>query len=341
MAQSFNDSGQYLGEALSEESPANSQGKRRVQILAEYFDNGIEHDDMYSIKSSKVAVKIFPKNRSSCSNTALLNEANALSFSHPNIVNIFKLICMEQCHGLVFMELHGKQNLQHLIQDPHFTLDTNLQLKYAHQIARAIEYCHKNKVLHLDIKPQNILVNISNQTCKLCDFGSSQKFGEEHGLTQPPNVNTVVYTDPQILKGDKPSTMSDVYSFGITLWQLLARALLSKFLSAYFLVLADSKLAGEKDPEALHPVNSKKMGENARLVFVRRLTPCSMRHRLSLERIVSLHNLWKSLVASSCIVVVLSEPLHEIRLRASRRVERTYDCKFHIDLVMLYYRITF
>nr|CAD7396845.1 unnamed protein product [Timema poppensis] len=57
--------------------------------------------------------------------------------------------------------------------------------------------------------------------CYIMEFNQEidgQYLGENH-------ENTVVYTDPQILKGDKPSTMSDVYSFGITLWQLLARAI--------------------------------------------------------------------------------------------------------------------
>nr|CAD7257210.1 unnamed protein product [Timema shepardi] len=165
--------------------------------------------------------------------------------------------------------------------------------------------------------------------------------------------NTVVYTDPQILKGDKPSTMSDVYSFGITLWQLLARVNVQPLYSS----LMEHVKSGDLEPAAifrtslprlqehqlalLGRINTRmvspnhgrgwgmrwlkpqqRMCENARLVFVRRLTPCSMRHRLSLERIVNLHNLWKSLVASSCIVVVLSEPLNEIRFRASRQVER-------------------
>lgn len=87
----------------------------------------------------------------------------------------------------------------------------------------AVYYCHKNGVIHLDIKPQNVMIVIRNKsyTCKLCDFGCSVKFGNTTEEDHRQEVQgTIRYMSPEALKGVTVVPKSDIYSIGIVMWQL-------------------------------------------------------------------------------------------------------------------------
>jgi serine/threonine protein kinase len=60
--------------------------------------------------------------------------------------------------------------------------------RYALDIALALHHCHSNKILHLDVKPSNIMVCSEADYCKLCDFGSSHVLGDEEYCTVSPNM---------------------------------------------------------------------------------------------------------------------------------------------------------
>jgi len=107
-------------------------------------------------------------------------------------------------------------------------------------VVAALRYCHSQNVLHLDVKPTNILValgikssgvgNLSkvkrSYICKLCDFGSSIEMGESCARPEQTSANgTLRYMSPEVLRSDTLSEASDIYSLGITMWQLQARRL--------------------------------------------------------------------------------------------------------------------
>lgn len=101
----------------------------------------------------------------------------------------------------------------------------------------ALRYCHAHNVLHLDVKPNNILVALGarpslvgcklkhkrSYICKLCDFGSSMEIGENCPRGSP--RGTLRYMSPEALRATVLSEASDVYSLGITMWQLQTRSL--------------------------------------------------------------------------------------------------------------------
>lgn len=103
-------------------------------------------------------------------------------------------------------------------------------------ILAALRYCHSHHVLHLDVKPPNVLValgtkstggrNLCNRSyiCKLCDFGSSIKL-DESCANQSTAKGTLRYMSPEALRSSTLSCASDIYSLGITMWQLQARRL--------------------------------------------------------------------------------------------------------------------
>lgn len=105
-------------------------------------------------------------------------------------------------------------------------------------ILAALRYCHSQHVLHLDVKPPNVLValgtkstgagNLYNRSyiCKLCDFGSSIKLDDESCANPKHSAKgTLRYMSPEALRSATLSCASDIYSLGITMWQLQARRL--------------------------------------------------------------------------------------------------------------------
>ena len=153
------------------------------------------------------------KMKSSTKNPAATQEAfkaesRLQGLNHPNVI---RLIAVEP--ELIILEfIPLAVNLQTLIDE-----DLNYPWrKYAQQLVRALSYLHTNNVLHLDLKPANVLVNQQHQ-CKVIDFGCSQpRFNPNHSACQ----GTLAYRAPELFKGHLPTTKADVYSLAVTLWSL-------------------------------------------------------------------------------------------------------------------------
>ena len=92
------------------------------------------------------------------------------------------------------------------------------KVKYAYELALAIQACHENGVLHADIKPDNILLH--NGNIQLCDFGSSV---ECHDLYESGIVTwmTLNYAPPEIKQSNNVGFAADVWAFGMTLFELI------------------------------------------------------------------------------------------------------------------------
>ncbi|KAG8899837.1 hypothetical protein FRB99_006413 [Tulasnella sp. 403] len=91
---------------------------------------------------------------------------------------------------------------------------------YIFQIADAVSYLHAKEYIHGDIKAQNILVARDGRS-QLCDFGLSRAVSE---LTLPPlkRVGSLPFRSPEIWNGERKSLESDVYAFGMTIYQILS-----------------------------------------------------------------------------------------------------------------------
>ena len=142
---------------------------------------------------------------------AFENEANLPPLFHPNVIHIFTAI--HQPDKLLIMELvPNAKTLQTLI-DEEATYDWK---NYARQLIAALSYIHRQGILHLDIKPANVLLTQQHQ-CKLADFGCSQSI---HLPAVSQLQGTLQYRAPELLCGQLPTTKADIYSLGITLWSL-------------------------------------------------------------------------------------------------------------------------
>ncbi|XP_075230401.1 proto-oncogene serine/threonine-protein kinase mos isoform X2 [Lycorma delicatula] len=177
-------------------------------------------------KDRSVAVKIIEKDKEIKSNT-LLKEMNGINLSHPNIINILKVVDdININYGLVIMELWYTTNMQNLIDLRKSSILFQLKVRYIVNICQALQYCHDNGVLHLDIKPKNVLVSQQDtdqhQYCKICDFGSSFVIGSEQKCSSYiHHQGTIKYMAPELLCGSSITGKADIFSLGVTMWQLL------------------------------------------------------------------------------------------------------------------------
>lgn len=131
-----------------------------------------------SYKNRDVAVKMLEKSNY-IKYQSLKQEANILNLSHKNIIKILKIVDCEG-YGAIIMERCDGSDLQQIL-DSH-EVDLIHRLYVLSDIASALVFCHSNKIIHLDLKPLNVLVAIDaignnnrGYLCKLFDFGCSMR----------------------------------------------------------------------------------------------------------------------------------------------------------------------
>jgi len=177
-------------------------------------------------KGKKVAIKVMEREeggKSAKRRKSLESELQARQLNHENIVKVYGLHAADDRHAVIIMEYVGSRNLHRLLVElKEKTLGSSWLLLAAKQVASALAHCHSKGVLHMDIKPANILVT-SQGVCKVGDFGCSvstscTSLPLDHCL-----VGTPGYQAPEFLRGQSPSPACDIYSLAILMWQLDAR----------------------------------------------------------------------------------------------------------------------
>ncbi|KAJ0435148.1 putative Cell division control protein 2 B, protein kinase CMGC-CDK-Pl family [Helianthus annuus] len=132
---------------------------------------------------------------------------------HGNIVKLQDVVHSDKRLYLVFeyLDLDLKK---HMDSCPEFSKDPHLVKMFLYQILRGIAYCHSHRVLHRDLKPQNLLIDRRTNALKLADFGLARAFGIPV-RTFTHEVVTLWYRAPEILLGSRHySTPVDVWSVG-------------------------------------------------------------------------------------------------------------------------------
>lgn len=145
---------------------------------------------------------------------------SSISMSHPNIVEIYSDGTFNKRPYLV-MEYLKNQTLSDKLD--YFTkFSVREATEIILQLLDAVEYTHKHKIIHRDIKPQNIFY-LPNGTIKLTDFGIATS-DKEAGIDGK-IIGSVHYLAPEVIQGKESSVQSDIYAVGITFFQLITGTL--------------------------------------------------------------------------------------------------------------------
>lgn len=153
----------------------------------------------------------------------LIKEAKILSeVHHPHIVNVLEVF-EENDTAYIAMEYISGNSLKYMM-DKEGVLPEAKVLRYVHQIGEALQFVHEKNILHLDIKPSNILID-QNGKARLIDFGVSKRYDIEQQETST-TMLTLSKGFASIEQYDNEGTQSfspcpDVYSLGATMYNLL------------------------------------------------------------------------------------------------------------------------
>lgn len=125
----------------------------------------------------------------------------------------FYIIIMEYCECGSLADIIKEKSKENSL----FTLGEVIH--YFIGIYKGLSEIHRKKIIHRDIKPHNILIDINN-TPKIGDFGLSIELGNETKVTENKIVGTDLYISPEILKAKEYSIKSDYWALGIVLYEL-------------------------------------------------------------------------------------------------------------------------
>jgi eukaryotic-like serine/threonine-protein kinase len=143
---------------------------------------------------------------------------STIQLSHPNIVSVLDVDETEEYHILVTEVVHGPNLKEHILNNS--PLDIDEVISIAMMTLRGIEHAHDRGIIHRDIKPQNILLD-TNGRVKITDFGIAKALSETRMTETNQVIGSVQYISPEQAKGHNTDERTDIYSFGVMLFELL------------------------------------------------------------------------------------------------------------------------
>lgn len=146
-------------------------------------------------------------------------EAVAIAkLSHNNIVGIYDIITEDDTMCLVMEYVEGETLKDKINRGG--AMPWRKAVKYAVQIANGLAYAHANQIIHKDVKSQNILID-KYDNVKITDFGISQMMNNTTITHNKGVLGSAHYFSPEQARGEKLSYQTDIYSFGIVLYEML------------------------------------------------------------------------------------------------------------------------
>jgi formylglycine-generating enzyme required for sulfatase activity/predicted Ser/Thr protein kinase len=209
----------------------------RYEILEKLGQGGM--GELYRARDTRlapVALKLLPRDalEDEERRQRFVREAQAASaLNHPNIVTVYDIDRTPDGADCIAMEFVDGQSLDgRLAQGP---LEPGEALRLSIEVARALAAAHAAGIVHRDIKPANVMVTRSGQV-KVLDFGLAKLVSATPEdvretaptLTQPAEtrsgllLGTPAYMSPEQARGERVDARSDVFSFGVMLYEMLA-----------------------------------------------------------------------------------------------------------------------
>lgn len=145
---------------------------------------------------------------------------SAASLTHPNIVSVYDVGEDEGVNYIVMELLEGDTLKDYVESKGKLEIEETISLSI--QIASALEAAHKSKIVHRDIKPQNIVLTRNMTQAKVTDFGIA-KMSSAATITTlgSSTIGSVHYFSPEHAKGGYTDEKSDIYSLGIVMYEMV------------------------------------------------------------------------------------------------------------------------
>ena len=171
--------------------------------------------------NEKVAIKIINKKRliNNGDNERILNEIKIMSkLNHPNILKAFEVF-EDEINYYIVMERPIKGDLfNYICSKGRLSMEESSFIYY--QIVNAVDYLHKNKIVHRDMKPENIMLT-KDMIVKIGDFGLSKYFKSTEVKLQT-NCGSPCYSAPEVLRGNRYKPIPvDIWGVGIILYCMI------------------------------------------------------------------------------------------------------------------------
>lgn len=172
----------------------------------------------------KVALKFLPPHISAdpTERQRFRLEAQAVaSLNHPNIAQVYAIEELDDAHFIVMEYVKGKE-LKDVIEEKKLTTEQKWLL--AEQIASGIKAAHDSGIIHRDIKSRNIMVDESG-IARIMDFGLARVQGTDHITKTGTTLGTTAYMAPEQLSGEEFDERSDIWAYGVVLFELFTSEL--------------------------------------------------------------------------------------------------------------------
>ena len=159
----------------------------------------------------------------------------AATIDHPNVVRIYDFFSAGDLHYII-MEYVPGTSLEHILWE-RGKIDPESAVAIMYQIAEALVQAHGNGIIHRDIKPANILLHVQGRAM-LSDFGLAHRLPDVRLTTDDAVAGTPSFMSPEQISGKAISSATDIYSWGVCLYAIVAGTLPYKT-AAYPEVLAE------------------------------------------------------------------------------------------------------
>ena len=213
-----------IGQTISHYRIVEKLGEGGMGVVYKAHDNKLDRT---------VALKFLPSHltKSDEDKHRFIREAKAAAaLNHPHICTIHNVdehdanqfIVMEYIDGVTLRQRSEvRDQRSEVSQLGTWNLKLETVIDYAIQIAEALSEAHDKDIVHRDIKPENIMVDSKNRI-KVMDFGLAKLKGTGNLTKAGSTVGTMAYMSPEQVQGNEVDHRSDIFSFGVVLYEMLA-----------------------------------------------------------------------------------------------------------------------